>query len=101
MKIFLDDIRDPNEGHDYKVVRDYESCVVWIRASRNILEFVSLDYSLGSDKTGYDVLVYMVENNIHPKHINIHSDHLEGVPKMKKYVEEHFPKTTSLSFNRV
>lgn len=101
MKIFLDDIREVSEELGYKVVRDYDSCIVWIRASRNILEFVSLDYSLGSDKTGYDVLVYMVENNIYPKHINIHSDHPEGVPKMKKYVEEYFPKTTSLSFNRV
>lgn len=101
MKIFLDDIREVSEELGYKVVRDYDSCIVWINASRNILEFVSLDYSLGSDKTGYDVLVYMVENNIHPKHINIHSDHSEGVPKMKKYAEEQFPSSTTISCNRL
>lgn len=101
MKIFLDDITELDEEIGYKVVRDYESCLVWINASRSNLSFVSLDYSLGSDKTGYDVLVYMFENDIYPKHINIHSDHSEGVPKMKKYAENHFPSSTIISCNRI
>ncbi|MFV0254577.1 MAG: cyclic-phosphate processing receiver domain-containing protein [Erysipelotrichaceae bacterium] len=90
MKVFLDDIRTIDDSLGYIVVRDYDSCIEILSAVRNILEFVSLDYSLGTEKTGYDVLVYLMENDIHPKHINIHSDHPEGVPMMRKFAEKIF-----------
>lgn len=35
----------------------------------------------------------MYEHGIKPMHINIHSDHQDGVPKMKDYAEKHFPDT--------
>lgn len=60
--------------------------------------FISLDYDLAGKETGYDVLKYMVEQGNHVKHINIHSDHSIGVPKMEAYVKEHFPNA-ELTFN--
>ena len=45
-----------------------------------------------------DVLKYMVEHGNHVKHINIHSDHSVGVPKMEAYIKEHFPDV-ELTFN--
>ena len=89
MKIILDDRRYVPSNSPYNVVRNYEDCVDMLRLFRKI-SFVSLDYDLGEAKSGYDVLVYMKENDIEVKHINIHSDHSVGVPKMKEYVWKNF-----------
>ena len=97
MKIILDDRRYVPSNSQYNVVRNYEDCVDMIRLFRKI-SFISLDYDLGEGKTGYDVLVYMSENDIEVKHINIHSDHSVGVPKMREYVREHF-RSAEITFN--
>lgn len=62
------------------------------------ISFISLDYDLGEGKTGYDVLVYMKENNIEVRHINIHSNHILGVPQMQAYAWENFPDV-EVTFN--
>lgn len=98
MKIILDDRRPFPDG-PYNCVRTFEECIELIRLFRNI-DFISLDYDLGGGETGYDVLVYMKENEIEVKHINIHSDHSLGVPRMREYVWEHFP-SVSLTFNAI
>lgn len=97
MKIILDDRRAMPEKGPYNCVRTFEECAFLIR-NIHVISFISLDYDLGAEKTGYDVLLYMTECGNEVKHINIHSDHSEGVPKMTKYVEEHFPNT-ELTFN--
>ena len=97
MKIILDDRRYVPSNTPHNVARTYEDCIDMLRIFRRI-SFISLDYDLGTEKTGFDVLVYMAENNIEVKHINIHSDHSVGVPKMREYVWEHFPNA-SLTFN--
>lgn len=97
MKIVLDDRRNIPDNSPYNLVRTYEECVEMIRLFRHI-SFISLDYNLGTVKTGYDVLVYMKENGIAVKHINIHSNHILGVPKMREYAYANFPHT-SITFN--
>ena len=71
-----------------------------VRVEQQGTAYVKLYFTqyLGEGKTGYDVLVYMAENDIEVKHINIHSDHSVGVPKMWEYVQKHFPDV-SLTFN--
>ena len=96
MKLILDDRRPMPDG-PYNCVRSYAECVDFLRIFRTI-SFISLDYDLGTKETGYDVLVYMAEHGISPAHINIHSDHSLGVPKMRAYAEEKFPHTR-LTFN--
>ena len=96
MKIILDDQRSFPDG-SYNCVRTYEDCVEMIRLFRKI-SFISLDYDLGGGKTGYDVLVYMADNDIEVKHINIHSDHSVGVPQMQEYAQKRFVHT-ELTFN--
>lgn len=96
MKIILDDRRYLPSNCPYNVVRNYEDCVDMIRLFRKI-SFISLDYDLEEEKNGYDVLVYMKENDIEVKHINIHSDHAVGAPKMREYVWEHFPGVSLIS----
>lgn len=97
MKIILDDRRPMPEDGPYNCVRTYEDCTFLIRNFHTI-SFISLDYDLGGKETGYDVLMYMLEHGNNVKHINIHSDHSVGVPKMREYVEKNFPNT-SLTFN--
>lgn len=99
MKIFLDDYRKAGEG--YTQVWTYKQCIKLLDKYRDSVVFVSLDYDLGrGDKSGYDVLVYMKENGIKPNHINIHSDHSEGTPKMTKYAEDNF-KGTEVTINQI
>ena len=63
MKIILDDRRYVPDNSPYNLVRDYAECVELLRLFRRV-SYISLDYNLGSVKTGYDVLVYMKENGI-------------------------------------
>lgn len=99
MKIILDDIRGfPKSG--YNCVRNYEDCILLLSIFQNNLEFISLDYDLGTEHTGYDVLVYMHLLGIEPKHINIHSDHCIGAPKMKAFAETYF-KNTVITDNKI
>ena len=89
MKLFVDDRRDMPKGFDFGV-QSYKEC---IRVYRFMdFDFVSLDYHLGDGPTGLDILKWMKENGKHPSHINIHSDHIEGKPLMRRYAEENFPE---------
>ena len=97
MKIVLDDRRMIPQNSPYNLVRTYDECVEMLRLFRKV-SFLSLDYNLGTVKTGLDVLVYMKEHNIEVGHINIHSNHVLGVPKMREYVWENFPDV-NLTFN--
>lgn len=97
MKIILDDKRPMPNPDRYRCVRTYEDCIYYLKIFQKI-EFISLDYDLGTQKTGFSVLEFMAQNNNIVDHINIHSDHSEGVPKMRSYVEDHFPHAI-LTFN--
>lgn len=98
MKLVLDDRREMPEDK-YRCVRTYEDCVYYLKIFKKI-EFISLDYDLGTEKCGYDVLAFMHENGNEVEHINIHSDHIVGVPKMREYAEKNFPNAR-LTFNRL
>lgn len=94
MKIFLDDYRNPApDMKNFNVVRTYKRCIQLIELFAEELEFLDLDYDLGTEKTGLDVLEFMQKKNIAPTQINIHSDHEIGVMQMRKYAETHFPET--------
>lgn len=98
MKIIVDDKRDFPKGN-YNCVRTYEDCIFLLSIFKKIT-FISLDYDLGTEHTGYDILVYMFENGVKPNHINIHSDHCIGVSKMKNFIETHF-KNTIITENKL
>ena len=91
IKIFLDDFRmPPAEERGMITVRSYQHCILLLDIFRDSLEFVDLDYALGTKESGLDVLKYMNEKKIRPKHINIHSDHPTGAKKMQRYAELFF-----------
>lgn len=84
MKIFVDDKRDFTEVqlYGYNCVRTYKQCITLLSVFKNV-DVINLDYDLGGQETGLDILIYMKENNIEVKEIYIHSTHLEGVRKME------------------
>lgn len=95
MKIFLDDYRAlPKSAKGFEWVKTYRACKTLIDVFGNSIDFIDLDYDLGTEETGYDILVYMKEKGIRPAHINIHSDHPEGAPEMRKYAEREFLDST-------
>lgn len=103
MKIFLDDKRDLKMKTGFQIVQTYQDCVLWIDIANknNGIDFISLDYDLSDAKyTGLSILEYMSKNKIVPKHINIHSDHQNGVAEMRKYCRIYF-QDTKLTFNAV
>lgn len=106
MKIFLDDVRVINEEYGYELVRGYDKCISLLEANKDDIELLSTDYDLSysrkpdAHKTGYDVLVYMKENNIIPQRINVHSTHKEGVAKMAKYLKKYFANT-DITYNEL
>lgn len=87
LRLFVDDARDFPKG--YECVRSYEDCLMYFRLFGDF-DHVSLDYDLGGEYTGLDILKWMKENGRHPAHINIHSNHEIGMREMKKYAEENF-----------
>ena len=90
MKLFLDDSREfPSAG--YECCRDSKTAILLMSIMK--FDFISLDYSLGGDDTGMEVLVWMKQNNVFVPHINIHSNNIFGMEKMKKFCEENFPNS--------
>lgn len=89
-KIFLDDIRKAPAG--YQVCRTIRDCEMMLSILRPI-DVLSIDYDLGGGRTTMELLEHIAEKGYQISHINIHSDHRDGVPLLWKYCEEHFPDT--------
>lgn len=85
----MDNSRDIPSNWGCCVVRDYRQCVTLLSVCSDV-EYLSLDYALGEEHTGLDVLAFMRENGICPHHINIHSCHWRGAPKMVEYAKKNF-----------
>ena len=88
LKLFVDDTRPQPRG--FECVTSYADAI-WYYELFGEFEFVSLDYHLGEEHTGLDILIWMKEHGKRPAHINIHSNHIEGMKLMRKYAEENFP----------
>ena len=91
MKIFVDDKRDFSEVqlYGYNWVRTYKQCITLLSVFKDI-DAINLDYDLGGEETGLDILIYMKQNNIKVREIYIHSTHLEGVKEMEKFIKYNF-----------
>lgn len=78
--IWLDDIR-PAPNNAYISCRSYEDfvniCSV-VMSLGNTINFIDFDHDLGTEKTGYDVAKYIVENNIPVDRFSVHSSNPVG-----------------------
>lgn len=101
MKLVVDDYRKVDLVYGYMLATSYDECINILNVFGSELEFISLDYSLGTQETGLTILKYLVANGIIPAQINIHSDHSEGVPKMRRYIRQNIPDWVSVTYNRL
>lgn len=91
MKLFVDDTRPfPTVG--YQCCRTAEQAKILLAVLD--FDYISLDYSLGSDsENGLDLLVWMKDNGISVPAINIHSNHTVGRDLMYQFIADNFPDT--------
>lgn len=92
MKLWLDDIRDPNKFalFDFEWAKTYEKAIELLKTGN--VTFASLDHDLSTratlglwdgEKTGYDLLCWMEANDIWPKDgIVVHSYNPAGRERM-------------------
>lgn len=93
MNLWLDDIRDPvQHGYiGYSWAKTYEEAIAALSTGR--VQHASLDHDLGirstlgmptDEKTGYDVVCWMEEHNIWPRHgVRVHSANPVGKTRME------------------
>lgn len=95
MKIYVDDTR--NAPKDFVLANNYKSAINIINENKENIEFLSLDHDLGGNKSGYDICLYLVENEIYPKEINLHSANPVGVRNMYQLLDRYMPKTIQIT----
>jgi hypothetical protein len=92
-KVFLDDKRPAPKG--FLLVTSAEQCIEALEQGK--VEVLSLDYNLGLKKpTGYQVAKYMVEKQVFPAEIIIHSNSRRGRLKMYRLLRRYKPPTAAL-----
>jgi len=83
MKVYLDDTRQAPEG--WILVKTYQEAV-HLLMTEDVTD-ISLDHDLGTDETGYDVIVWIERNvysgNIPKPTISIHTSNPAGYKKMR------------------
>lgn len=76
MKLWIDDERLPTEEYD-TIALTSATAIHWLRLHQSVtdgpLELISFDHDLGGDDTTRGVLIWMIENNVWPKEIRVHT----------------------------
>lgn len=99
IKLWVDDVRDPvDHGYLNAVwVKTYEDAIKAF-TEYDVIQ-ASLDHDLGimstigveehTEKTGYDIVCWMEENNVYPKYgCYVHSQNPIGAYKMRKVLDK-------------
>jgi hypothetical protein len=95
VKIFLDDMRPCPNG--FILAKNYKECITLLK--NNKVDVISLDHDLGGNKSGYDVVKYMVEYDIYPSTIILHSANPVGVQNMEQLLKRYVPSHVTVIRN--
>jgi hypothetical protein len=81
MKLYLDDIRTPNDN-SWTIVRSYHDFIQVVSQSFKEIKVISFDHDLGSEETGFDCAKFLVEycmnNQVLPPQCYSHSANPSG-----------------------
>lgn len=100
MKLWLDDIREPwRYGYiGWTWARTYDEAIALLKTGK--ITEASLDHDLSFDdqmktenfkeKTGYDVICWMEENNVWPKYVECHSANPVGRERIQQVIDKHY-----------
>ena len=93
INVFLDDLRPNPPG--FKLARTAEQAIHYLKTEK--IRILSLDYDLNSPlATGYNVVLFMVENQLYPRKIIIHSANPFGRRRMLNTLLKHKPKSVEV-----
>ena len=106
MKLWLDDIRTPPDD-TWLWVKTAEDAITWLKTG-SVTE-ASLDHDLAmlhyasalhptlgkisKEMTGYDVVKWMVEHNVWPRVVRVHSMNPVGAAAMRQLIQRWKPET--------
>lgn len=89
--LYVDDIRFPkvwqNKLDKVTVARTYEQAIKNLVVHK--FDVVDLDHDLAEEKTGYDIVKFMVENEIFAPTIYLHTANPVGRNNMKQLLERY------------
>lgn len=95
MRIYVDDTRSAPK--DFILANNYKDAINIINRNKDDIDCLSLDHDLGGNKSGYDICLYLVENEIFPKEINLHSANPVGVKNMYQLLDRYMPKNIKIT----
>lgn len=84
------------------VVRTSEAAIEFLsKVNKEELMTIGFDHDMGHDEnfhelTSKPVLLWMIENNVWPRQIFIHSSNIWGARWLKERAQDHAPETTSI-----
>lgn len=99
MRLWLDDVREPWK-HGFivsKWAKTADEAIEFLKTGE--ITFASLDHDLADDtmgtakgeKTGYDVVCWMEENDVWPEDgVIVHSLNLAGKARMEQVINKHY-----------
>lgn len=93
MKLYLDDYRKPPNGWTLATTAD--ECIEVLKSG--LVTELSLDHDLAGEKTGYEVVKWMVENNVFPPLIIIHTMNPVGRQRMFDTILRYAPEGTGVA----
>jgi hypothetical protein len=76
VKLWVDDLRDPPKGWWWAQTSAAAIDALWMNHPDTIggrFEEISLDHDLGGDDTTRPVVLWMIENNVWPAKIRVHT----------------------------
>lgn len=91
MKLWIDDLRPAPDG--FVQAWSSDGAVLHLLARHAELEEISFDHDLGGDDTTRPVMLWMIENDVWPDRIFVHTANPVGrtwlVEMAKRYAPEH------------
>lgn len=89
--LYVDDIRFPkvwqNNLDEVTVARTYEQALKNLSVHK--FDVVDLDHDLAEEKTGYDIVKFMVENKVFAPTVYLHTANPVGRNNMKQLLERY------------
>lgn len=97
MKLWIDDERPAPEGFVHAKTSD--AALVWLRAVA-VWEEVSFDHDLGGDDNTRRIMLWMIEEDVWPREITIHTQNRVGRDWLVGMANRYAPKHVEISIIR-
>jgi hypothetical protein len=95
MRVFVDDTRRP-PSDEWILARNFDEAI-HLLGTRDVIE-VSLDHDLGIEsRSGYDICKWMVENDVWPRYVCVHTANPVGRDNMLQLLNHYAPEIVNVS----